>query len=148
MSYPGPGRWRGSKARGSGGTPGVPTQLVWTTQPAGAVDGIAFTQQPVVTIADYLGNAVTGATNTITLSITSGTGTLGGTVAVAAVSGVVTYTDIKITGVGTDQLTATGASLTSPQSNTIVVTGLGDKLLLETGSHILLESGSFLLMEV
>ena len=136
------------KGRGGGGVPGVATQLTVTTQPAGAVDGIAFTQQPVVTVQDAFGSTVTGDTRTITLAITSGSGTLGGTVALAAVAGVATFTDIKITGAGTDQLTATGGGLTSPQSNPIVVTGLGDKLLLESGSHILLESGSFLLMEV
>ena len=59
-------------------TVGAPAQLVFTTQPAGAVAGSAFTTQPVVTIEDAGGNTVTTDTNAITLAIAAGPGTLSG----------------------------------------------------------------------
>ncbi len=60
-------------------TAGAVSQLVFTTQPAGAVAGAAFTTQPKVTATDAGGNIVTTYNGTVTLSITSGTGTAGAT---------------------------------------------------------------------
>lgn len=92
---------------GSGGTVSVFTdsaafeivadgasQLVFTTQPADpTVAGSDLL--PVIEIQDSNGFAVTtgpDATANITLSLQSGTGTLGGTVTIAAVNGVATFT--------------------------------------------------------
>ena len=47
---------------------GVPSQLVFTTEPAGASGGTAFTTQPIVTVEDAGGNTVTSDTHTITLA--------------------------------------------------------------------------------
>ena len=73
-------------------TVGAPAQVVFTTQPSGAVAGSAFTGQPVVTIEDAGGNTVTSDTHAITLAILVGSGTLSGctsttTGGVAAFSG-------------------------------------------------------------
>ena len=59
-------------------TVGAPAQLVFTTQPAGAIAGSAFARQPIVTIEDAGGNTVTTDTNTVTLAIAAGSGTLSG----------------------------------------------------------------------
>ena len=73
-------------------TVGAPAQVVFTTQPSGAVAGSAFTGQPVVTIEDAGGNTVASDTHAITLAILVGSGTLSGctsttTGGVAAFSG-------------------------------------------------------------
>ena len=107
------------------GTAGAPTQLVVTTQPAGAASGVAFSTQPVVEIRDANGNRVTTSTLEITATIGTGTGTLGGTVAVSAAAGIATFTDLAITGSGDHTLsfsTVTPA-LTVP-SGTVSVTAL------------------------
>jgi hypothetical protein len=57
---------------------GVATQLVFTTQPAGATGGSAFATQPVVTARDAAGNTVLDYAASVVLSIGSG-GTAGAT---------------------------------------------------------------------
>lgn len=85
---------------------GAATQLVITTQPAGAVPGTAFTTQPVIQIQDAAGVLVaTDNTTQVTVSITTGTGTtgavLGGTTTLTAVNGVVSFTNLSIDLAGT-----------------------------------------------
>lgn len=74
-------------------------QLVVVTQPAGR-NGVMFDTQPAVEIRDAAGVKVAGATNAVTVSISSGIGTLTGTTTVSAVAGVAKFTDVKITGTG------------------------------------------------
>lgn len=86
------------------------------TSPAGATGGVAFSTQPVVRILDAGGNLVTTATNNMTLSIKSGTGTSGAslssTTTVAAVGGVATFSGLKIDKAGTGYvLTATASGI-------------------------------------
>lgn len=58
-------------------TVGPATQLAFTTQPSGASAGSAFTSQPQVTVQDAGGNKVAAGSYSVTLAITSGTGTAG-----------------------------------------------------------------------
>ena len=104
---------------------GVPTQLVFTTEPAGATGGTGFTTQPTVTVEDAGDNTVTTDTHAVTLARTAGTGTLSGctsttTAGVAAFSGCV----INAAGTG-DILTATdaGDDLSAPSSAFDVTVG-------------------------
>ena len=104
---------------------GVPSQLVFTTEPAGATGGTAFTTQPTVTVEDAGGNTVTTDTHAVTLARTAGTGTLSGctsttTAGVAAFSGCV----INAAGTG-DILTATdaGDDLSAPSSRSTSPSG-------------------------
>ena len=90
------------------------SQLVFTTQPsASTVAGVAFAQQPVVKIEDQYNNMVTSgadATKSVALTLTTGTGTLGGTTSMNAVAGVADFTGkgLNINLVGADKvLTAT-----------------------------------------
>ncbi len=81
----------------------VAASLVVVTQPAGGTDGSPFATQPVVEVRDNAGLLVTtgsGATLTVTAVIKTGTGSLDGTTARAAVAGTVTFTDLGITGTG------------------------------------------------
>jgi hypothetical protein len=97
-----------------------------TTQPAGAFTGTAFSTQPVVKITDAGGNTITSSTANVVASIASGAGTLSGTTTVAAVNGVATFTNLKITGTGNHTLTFTAAGgLTAATSNTVTVAALG-----------------------
>jgi hypothetical protein len=97
-----------------------------TTQPSGAFTGTVFSTQPVVKITDAGGNTITSSTANVVASIASGTGTLSGTTTVAAVNGVATFTNLKITGTGDHTLTFTPAGgLTAATSNTVTVAALG-----------------------
>ncbi len=102
-----------------------------TTQPAGAVSGSVFTTQPVVEVRDATGAKVTTATNAVTVSIASGTGTLSGTTTVNAVGGVATFSGLKITGSGpfTLKFSSSGlADVTSVSFNVTVPFGPATKL--------------------
>ena len=108
-------------------TAGAAVQLGFTQQPGGGTGGVAWTTQPKVAIQDALGNTVTTSTASVTLAITSGTGTSGAVLTCtanpkAAAAGVVTFTGCKINLAGTGYtLTATAAGLTSTTSNTFDV---------------------------
>ncbi len=108
-------------------TPGTASQLVFTTQPNGGANGVAWTTQPTVTIEDAFGNTVTSATNSITLAIASQPGS-GAVLACttnprAAVAGVDTFAGCKITGTaGAYTLSATATGLTTGTSNSFSIT--------------------------
>src|SRR5205085_2189765 len=97
------------------------TQLVFTTQPAGATAGAPFVTQPAVTVEDAFGNTVTtGADSTInvTATIQSGGGALQGTAVKAAVAGVATFTNLRIDASGAHTLRA-GGTLAGPGAVTV-----------------------------
>jgi len=106
---------------------GTATTLAFSTQPTTTGSGAAISPAVRVVVQDAQGNTVTGATNTITLAIASGTGTtgatLGGTVTRAAVGGVATFSNLNIdkSGVGY-RLGATATSLTPVTSTPFDVT--------------------------
>ena len=113
---------------------GVPSQVVFTSEPAGAAGGSAFTTQPTVTIEDAGGNTVTSDTRTIALGLSTGTGTLSGctsttTAGVAAFSGCT----INTTGTG-DVLTAvdSGDALLNRSSPFNVTVGTPAQLMFTT----------------
>jgi hypothetical protein len=96
------------------------SQVAFTTQPSASTwEGLAFAQQPVVTIEDPYGNVVSAgadATKSVALSLTTGTGTLGGITSMNAVGGVADFVGkgLSIDMVGVNkELTAT-ATLTGP----------------------------------
>src|ERR1035441_1321646 len=104
---------------------GPASQLVFTTQPsASTAAGVAFATQPVVKIEDASGNAVTsGADSTVsvTLTLTTGTGTLGGTATMNAVAGVADFAGkgLNINLVGADKvLTATATIAAGTKTST------------------------------
>lgn len=102
---------------------GTATKLVFTTEPSTtATAGVAFPQQPVVSVEDANGNVVTTGSYSVTLSSSSGTGTFNCTTPVATTSGVANFSgcDISLAG-GPYTLTATATSLTSATSTGITV---------------------------
>ena len=95
-------------------TPGSVRQLALRTQPVGAVVGSPLTTQPVIELQDAAGNLVTSSTTFVTAAIASGGGTLSGTATLAAVAGVVAFTDLRISGsAGTRTLAFTAGTLST-----------------------------------
>ena len=117
-------------------TVGPATQVAFTTQPGGAVDGIAQSTQPVLTVEDVGGNVVTTDTSTLTLAIASGTGSLAcmSGQSKAAASGVANFAGCKITGlIGTFTLSASDGALTAATSNGFTITiGPASKVVFTT----------------
>src|SRR5204863_6994505 len=103
---------------------GAATQLVVTTQPSPqTAPSTAFAQQPIVKIEDVLGNVVTtgaDSTRVVTVSLTTGTGTLSGTLTKTAVAGVADFAGLKIDLKGSDKVltfTTTGGIITSTNTS-------------------------------
>ncbi len=109
------------------------SQLALTTQPAGATAGAAFTTQPVVTIQDAFGNTVTGNSTSVTATINTGSGSLQGTTTVAAVAGVVSFSNLRIDSAGAKTLQLTDGALTSVNSGSFTVSpGAASQLVVST----------------
>lgn len=117
---------------------GSATQLQFTTQPAGAIRGAAFTTQPVVTAFDSLGNVATSYTGTVSLAIKSGTGTSGASLSSCSgnrVNGVVTFSGCRIDRFGTGyQLRASDGTRTADSAAFDVVTGRAVGFLLQAAT--------------
>lgn len=92
--------------------------LAFSTQPGGANSGAVLSPQPVVTAKNGDDTTNTSFTGNVTLSVNtvSGSHSLGGTVTVAAVDGVATFTNVTDTGSGDGTLTATATGYTSATS--------------------------------
>ena len=110
-------------------TSGAATKLAFTVQPSAVVAGGVMTPVVQVTAEDGSNNTVTSFSGSVTMAITSGTGTTGAafrpgaTATVAAVAGVATFSTLRIDSAGTNYtLTATASSLASVTSTAFVVT--------------------------
>jgi hypothetical protein len=103
---------------------GTPVKVEFTLEPSGAKAGTPFEIQPVLAVVDQYGNVVNSARDSITMSITPGSGTaqavLAGTATLIsqdANGGVAQYTDLAIDKAGTGYtLTATISGLPTVQS--------------------------------
>jgi N-acetylneuraminic acid mutarotase len=110
---------------------GTPTKLGFVTHPANTTSGVLMNPAVQVAVQDAAGATVTNATDNVTLSINNcatcppaGTGTLSGTVAVAAVNGVATFNSIVMSGVANQyKLGAAATGLTAALSNPFNVAG-------------------------
>ena len=104
-------------------TTGAPSQLVFGQPPTGAASGATITPAVTVLIKDSVGNVVTTSSAPVTLTLTSGTGTLAGTTTQAAVNGVATFSDLSISTAGAGKiLTASSTGLTSAASSAFAIT--------------------------
>jgi hypothetical protein len=120
-------------------TVGTPALATFTVQPGGGTGGLAWDDQPVIQLLDAGGNP-TVATTSVTLAITSGTGTAGavltctGGLTKAAVAGVATFSGCAIDKAAANYtLKVTGAGLTAATSAALTVAvGPGAKLLVKT----------------
>jgi hypothetical protein len=120
-------------------TVGAAAQLTFSQQPGGGKSSTAWTTQPWVTALDAGGNTVTSTVQSVTLAITSGTGTAGAALICTAnpkntTSGLVKFAGCKVNLVGGGYtLTATSGSLTSATSGGFNITpGAAKKLIITT----------------
>jgi hypothetical protein len=98
---------------------GTPTTATFSTQPAGANEGAAFTTQPQVTIKDANSNLVSGSVVTLAIGTNPGGGTLSCTANPAATngSGIAVFAGCTINKTGSGYtLTATDGSATATSS--------------------------------
>src|SRR5206468_3994552 len=113
--------------------PAAASKLTILTQPSStATAGVAFAQQPVVRIEDQYGNlrSTDGAT-VVTATRNAGSGTLQGTTNLAAMNGVVSFTNLYHTLVTniTINFAATGLT-TATSANVVINAGAFSKLQL------------------
>jgi DNA-binding beta-propeller fold protein YncE len=104
-------------------TADTPTKLAFTRSPGGGAPKNPLTPQPVVTVEDAAGNAVTSDSSLVTIGITLGTGASGATLTctdtggltVQATSGVATFSGCSVNDAGTGYtLTATDSGDSLP----------------------------------
>ncbi|MES2179726.1 MAG: cohesin domain-containing protein [Gemmatimonadota bacterium] len=120
-----------------------PTQLTIGTQPVGGGTGLLLPTQPVIQVKDASNGVVNGATNAVTVALVGAGGTLSGTTTVNAVNGIATFTDLKITGVGSYTLSFTSGALTGVTSGTVTISTLPPtKLVVQTQPSASTVSGS------
>ncbi len=106
--------------------PGAPAVLAVITDPSSTSSLSPIAPPVVIAILDAAGNAVTSATNPVTLAITAGSGTagaaLGGTRTVNAIGGLATFSTLTVDRVGTGyRLDATAAGLASVTTAPFVI---------------------------
>jgi uncharacterized protein YjdB len=104
-------------------TPGAAAKLEFAQQPSLVEAGAAIAPAVTVKIEDAAGNLLTTATTAVTLALAApGRATLGGTLTVSAVNGLVTFSDVSVTPPGVYSLMATSPGLTSSTSTSFLVT--------------------------
>ena len=136
-----------SNTDGSGGTdfgdlsqtPGNVSKLAFVTQPGTATVGSPFGQQPAINTEDQFGTFTTNglaASQNVTISLSSGTGTLSGTttlnIGTGAGNGTVAYTDLQLNTGGVKILTASSPSLTDAVSNNFTVSQANSSVILSS----------------
>ena len=105
--------------------PAAAAQLAFLQQPAPTFAGAIITPPVTVALMDAFGNGVTTSGTPVALAMTSGTGTLGGTLTRNTVGGVSTFNDLDIDLAGSKTLTATSGTLTSARSVPFTITSRG-----------------------
>ena len=95
-------------------------RLVFTTGPATTTAGVTMASV-IVEAQDGLSNTDANFTGTITLSIATGTGTLNGTLGVAATAGVSTFSTLSINEAGAFTLDADSGALTTGTSGSFSI---------------------------
>jgi hypothetical protein len=105
-----------------GSSPGVAAQLAFIQPPTNVVAGSDVTPAIIVDVEDSDGNVINTDDSSVTLSIASGPGTLGGTLTVSARNGVATFSDVTLSTAGNYTLDASDGSLAGATSAGFAVT--------------------------
>lgn len=103
---------------------GSASQVCLMTNPGGGTAGQAWAQQPQFFIGDQFCNIVLNSTASVTVSKTTGAGTLSGTLTQASVAGVATFTDLSMELSGADKvLSATSPGLVGVPTAAFAIVG-------------------------
>jgi hypothetical protein len=103
-------------------TPVTATKLAFAVQPSAVVAGNEITPSITVDVEGSDGSIFTSDGSAVTLSVSGGGATLGGTVTVDAVRGVATFSNVTVPTAGTYKLVASDSGLTTATSNSFTVT--------------------------
>lgn len=125
------------------GVPAEAAKIGMVTQPDGAINAAAFTQQPVVRLLDAFNNPVSTAGVSITAAISAGVGTLGGTLtAITDEAGLATFTNLELVGAPGSFILAFESGTLAPGISNVfdLEAGTGNKLLLTTQPDASVES--------
>jgi len=104
-------------------------RLVFLQQPTGVAAGATIVPPVTVKLQDAFGNDVTRSGTTVTIALTSGTGTLSGTLTRTTSSGIATFNDLRVNLAGAKVLTASSGSLTAAVSGTFTISTATPKSL-------------------
>src|SRR5437667_11465458 len=105
--------------------PAAPTKLVFTVHPTKAAGAQLITPPVQIAVQDASGNTVTAATDAVTVALGAnpGAGTLSGTLTVAAIQGIATFSNLRIDRPGSGYtLAASAGGLTGATSASFAVT--------------------------
>jgi uncharacterized repeat protein (TIGR03803 family) len=102
-------------------SPAAASKLVYGFQPSGVTAGVADSPSIVAVVEDQYNNIITTDSSNVTLSVATGPGSAGGTLTVAATSGVATFSNVFFDTSGNYTLTASDGSLTPTTSSTFTV---------------------------
>ena len=103
-------------------TSSTATKLGFIQQPTNTVAGATITPAITVAIQNSSGQTVTTNNTDVTIVLYSGTGTLSGTLTVAAVNGIATFSNLSINATGAKTLRVTDGTLTQATSNSFNIT--------------------------
>jgi hypothetical protein len=110
----------------AGNAPDNPADVVYklqfTVEPADTIIDEVITPAIKVAAANLFGDVMTGYVGSVSISISSGTGTLSGTKTQTPSSGVAVFNDLKINAVDTFALTAKSGSLLDAVSDNFFIT--------------------------
>ena len=120
--------------------PGAANQIGFATQPARGIPNVSFGSQPVVAVQDAQGNTVpTAGATTVTLSLTTGSGTLTclgtGGLSKGTILGLAAFTGCRLTAVGVGfKITATAPGYPLPGGTVAVSSSfdIADRLAFTT----------------
>jgi adhesin/invasin len=103
-------------------SPGAASQLAFVQQPTSATAGVSITPSVTVQLRDQFGNNVPSSGVTVTMSLSTGTGTLSGTASQATNgSGLATFAGLSINLAGSKNLTAASGALTAAVSSAFTI---------------------------
>jgi len=119
------------------------SQLVVTSQPSNTTAGTAISPAVTVAVEDQYGNVMSTDSSTVTLTLSSGTFTDGGTTETAAdVNGLATFSGLTINTAGTYSLTASDGSLTGANGSSFTIGAAAASQLVVTGEPSNTSAGS------
>jgi len=103
-------------------TPGPAAALLFVQQPTNVIAGATIFPAVTVRLADIQGNTVPASGVSVTMALSTGTGTLTGTIPqLTDAAGVATFGNLSVNASGTKKFTASSSGLTSAASDTFVV---------------------------
>ncbi len=106
---------------------GTAAKLAFTTAPSATVTaGVAFAQQPVVTVQDVANATVPGYATPVTLAVASGAGTIQCDAnPVTPVSGVATFSGCRVNGIGAVTIRAASGTIPNSTTNPVIDVAAG-----------------------